>query len=67
LFPEGSLVFSSRSSSKKGWASASRGFKRYSGLYTSSFAIKLIAVSGVLLRKSLGQGFALIYGNLNSE
>jgi len=39
---------------------ASSGFNLCSGLYTSSLAIKLIAVSGVFDLKSLGQGLALI-------
>ena len=65
--PFGRVVFSSRNSSKYVCSMASNGLSLLSGLYTRIFEIRSIASRFVLYLKSLCQGLALIWGNLNSE
>ncbi len=64
--PAGNLVAGSLSSSKKVWAHACNGEIRAEGVYSSRRDTRSMASGEVLALKTFCQGWALIWGNLNS-
>lgn len=64
--PLGNLQVGSLSSSKKGWLRPSIGFSLFVGEYWSICETRSMASGVVRERKTLCQGWGLIWGNLNS-